>query len=258
VNREQVIDIYQDVLEKKRKRFPNYFFVGNEGKKYMRYMTCYLLEQRLSIPIHEIPLQVTAGTLWSNRLKPPAMLYEWNYYEVIDNAYPGRFKAWQFQQVPDKYWDGEEGKKRAIEAVKYVIEEKLKIPLKEIPIQVNIHFFSQHSLRGVFSLFGQSPFQVVEAVYPGVFKPWQFAHVPMNCWKNEEYVREAMVDFLFRQLHFSSYEEVFLKLKGSHFTDFQLTGLFQMAFDSRMNNVKEWIKNQLMNIDNELSYVNLD
>ncbi|MED4035913.1 hypothetical protein P4667_28305, partial [Priestia megaterium] len=78
------------------------------------------------------------------------------------------------------------------------------------------------------------------------------------CWKNEEYVREAMVDFLFRQLHFSSYEEAFLKLKGSHFTDFQLTGLFQMAFDSRMNNVKEWIKNQLMNIDNELSYVNLD
>ncbi|MGG3610975.1 DUF4046 domain-containing protein, partial [Priestia megaterium] len=66
MNREQVIDIYQDVLDKKRKRFPNYFFVGNEGKKYMRYMTCYLLEQRLSIPIHEIPLQVTAGTLWSN------------------------------------------------------------------------------------------------------------------------------------------------------------------------------------------------
>ncbi|MGB3783993.1 MAG: DUF4046 domain-containing protein, partial [Priestia megaterium] len=89
MNREQVIDIYQDVLDKKRKRFPNYFFVGNEGKKYMRYMTCYLLEQRLSIPIHEIPLQVTAGTLWSHRLKPPAMLYEWNYYEVIDNAYPG-------------------------------------------------------------------------------------------------------------------------------------------------------------------------
>ncbi|SDE43256.1 hypothetical protein SAMN04487777_11250 [Priestia aryabhattai B8W22] len=258
MNREQVIEVYQDVLEKKRKRFPNYFFVGKEGKKYMRYMTCYLLEQHLSIPIDEIPFQVGANTLWSHRLRPPAMLYGWNYYEVIDNAYPGRFKPWQFQQVPDKYWDGEEGKKRAIEAVKYVIEEELRIPLKEIPIQINIHFFYQHSLGGVFSLFGQSPFQVVEAVYPGVFKPWQFAHVPMNCWKNEEHVREAMDDFLFKQLHFSSYEEAFLQLKGSHFTDFQLTGLFQMAFDSRMNNVKEWIKKQLTNIDNELSYVDLD
>ena len=80
----------------------------------------------------------------------------------------------------------------------------------------------------------------------------------MNCWKNEKYVREAMVDFLFKQLHFSSYEKAFLQLKGSHFTDFQLTGLFQMAFDSRMNNVKEWIKKQLTNIDNELPYVDLD
>lgn len=256
VNKEQVIEIYQDVLAKRRKRFPNYFFVGNEGKKYMRYMTCYLLEQHLSIPINEIPFQVGANTLWSHRLRPPAMLYGWNYYEVIDNAYPGIFKPWQFQQVPDKYWDGEEGKKRAIEAVKYVIEEKLKIPLKEIPIQVNIHFFNQHSLGGVFSLFGQSPFQVVDAVYPGIFKPWQFAHVPMNCWKNKKYIQEAMEDFLFKQLHFSSYHEAFLQLKGSHFTDFQLTGLFQMAFDSRMNNVREWIKNQLNNLDDGLSYVN--
>ncbi|MDO6849750.1 hypothetical protein Q4S57_17505 [Priestia megaterium] len=150
------------------------------------------------------------------------------------------------------------GKKRAIEAVKYVIEEELKIPLKKIPIQINIHFFYQHSLGGIFSLFGQSPFQVVEAVYPGVFRPWQFAHVPMNCWKNGEYVREAMVDFLFKQLHFSSYEEAFLNLKGSHFTDFQLTGLFQMAFDSRMNNVRKWINEQLNNTDDELFYMNLN
>ncbi|MED3809527.1 DUF4046 domain-containing protein [Priestia megaterium] len=244
MDRKQVIEIYQQVLEGKRKRFPNYFFVGKEGKQYMSYMTCYLLEQRLSIPIHEIPLKVGAGMLWSHRLRPPAMLYGWNYYEVIDNAYPGVFKPWQFRQVPDKYWDGEEGKRRAIEAVKYVIEEELKIPFNEIPLRVNFHFFKQHGLGGVFSLFRQSPFQVIEAVYPGFFKPWQFANVPMNCWKNETSIHEAMEDFLFVQLHFSSYEEAFFKLRSQHFNDFRLTGLFQMAFDSQMNNVKEWIRRQ--------------
>ncbi len=80
----------------------------------------------------------------------------------------------------------------------------------------------------------------------------------MNFWKNEEYIREAMDHFLFKQLHFSSYEEAFLQLKGNDFTDFQLTGLFQMAFDSRMNNVREWIKKQLKNGDAELFYVNPD
>ncbi|MEH7314174.1 hypothetical protein [Priestia megaterium] len=63
MKREQVIEVYKDVLEKRRKRFPNYFFVGNEGKKYMCYMTCYLLEQHLSISIVEIPFQVGANTL---------------------------------------------------------------------------------------------------------------------------------------------------------------------------------------------------
>ncbi|PGT56740.1 hypothetical protein COD13_00755 [Priestia megaterium] len=256
MKREQVIEVYKDVLEKRRKRFPNYFFVGNEEKKYMRYMTCYLLEQHLSISIVEIPFQVGANTLWSHRLRPPAMLYGWNYYEVIDNAYPGKFKPWEFQQTPDKYWDGEEGKRRAIEAVRYVIEEKMKIPMKEIPSQINFNFFKQHGLGGAFTLLGYSPFQIVEAIYPGVFRPWQFSHVPMNCWKNEEYIREAMDDFLFKQLRFSSYNEAFIQLKGSHFNNFQLTGLFQMAFGSRMNNVKKWIKNQLNNLDDEIFYVN--
>ncbi|CAK8583524.1 DUF4046 domain-containing protein [Priestia megaterium] len=246
MDRDQVIEIYQQVLDGKRKRFPNGFFVGNEGKTYMNYITRYLLEQRLSIPIHEIPLKVGADTLWSHRLRPPAMLYGWNYYEVIDNAYPGEFQPWEFRQVPRKYWKGEEGKNRAIEAVKYVLEEELKIPFNEIPHRVNFHFFNQYGLGGVFSLFRQSPFQVIEAVYPGSFKPWQFANVPMNCWKNEASIQEAMDDFLFNQLHFLSYEEAFLNIKSQHFNDCQLTGLFQMAFDGQMINVKKWIKRQEM------------
>ncbi|MDF1960618.1 hypothetical protein P2R64_11140, partial [Priestia megaterium] len=76
-----------------------------------------------------------------------------------------------------------------------------------------------------------------------------FANVPMNCWKNETYIQEAMEDFLFKKLHFSSYKEAFLKVKSQHFNDFRLTGLFQIAFDSQMNNVKKWIKMQEMKVD---------
>ncbi|MFE7083978.1 hypothetical protein [Priestia megaterium] len=243
---DQVIDVYLDVLESKRKRFPNNFFIGAEGKAYMSYITSYLLEKHLSIPLHKIPLQVTADTLWSHRLRPPAMIYGWNYYEVIDNAYPGKFKPWDFRQVPHKYWKGKEGKNRAIQAVKYMIEKELNIPLHELPLQINSHFFKEYKLGGVFDLFGQSPFLVMDAAYPGLFKPWQFANVPMNCWKNQSYIQEAMDDFLFNQLHFLSYEEAFLKIKSQHFNDGRLTGLFQMAFANQMSNVKDWIKQQGM------------
>ncbi|MDT3766301.1 DUF4046 domain-containing protein [Priestia filamentosa] len=242
MRREWVVEIYQDVLNGKVKRFPNKFFSGEEGKKYVKYMTCYLLEERLSIPIDKIPVRVQANILWSHRLKPPAMIYGWNYYDVIENAYPGRFKPWEFQQVPHKYWHGKEGKNRAIEAVKHVIENELNIPIEEIPLHVNLHFFKKYHLYGVFDIFEQSPFQVIQAVYPGVFKPWQFANVPLNCWKDRVSIQETMDYFLFQQLCFSSYEEALVKIRKQHFFDFQLTGLLQRVFDSRMQKVREWIK----------------
>ena len=242
MSREHVIKIYQNILDGKVKRFPNNFFVGEEGKMSMKYMTCYLLEERLSIQINEIPIKVKASILWSHRLRSPALIYGWNYYDVIDNAYPGCFKPWEFQQVPHKYWYGQEGRNRAIKAVKHVIENELNLSLEEIPSYVNHHFFKNHDLNGAFKIFDHSPFQVIEAVYPGLFKPWQFANVPLNCWKDDEFIQETMEDLIFQQLRFSSYEEALLKVRKQHFFDYQLTGLFQMAFGSRLQKVLEWLQ----------------
>ncbi|MFE4037107.1 hypothetical protein ACFX4W_05675 [Priestia sp. YIM B13489] len=41
-------------------------------------------------------------------------LHGWNYYGIIENAYPGKFRPWEFQHVPNGYWKGEEGSIRAI------------------------------------------------------------------------------------------------------------------------------------------------
>ncbi|MED4140341.1 DUF4046 domain-containing protein [Priestia megaterium] len=241
MNREQVIEIYSEALEGKRRRFPDGFFIGEEGKKYLAYMTRYLLEERLSIKVTDIPLKVKASTLWSHRLRPPANLHDWNYYDVIENAYPGRFNPLEFHQVPHKYWDGEEGRKRAIQAVQYVIEVKAGITLDEIPSTINHHFFKKYRLGGVFDMFAQSPFKVIDVVYPGIFKPWQFDHVVMNCWKDPLYIEEVMEWFLFQQLGFPCYAEAFIKIKVKHFFEYQLTGLYQRAFNSRLEKVKQWI-----------------
>jgi len=60
MNREQVIEIYSEALEGKRRRFPDGFFIGEQGKIYLAYMTRYLLEERLSIKVTDIPLKVKA------------------------------------------------------------------------------------------------------------------------------------------------------------------------------------------------------
>lgn len=243
--KEKVIQLYRDILEGKRVRFPDHFFVGDQGKKYLAYITRYLIEEYLSIPTEQIPYCVGAKTLWDYRLRPPALIHGWNFIDMIQNAYPGTFHPLEFKRVSHGYWHGEEGRKRAIEAVRYVIEEKYNIPYQEIPLKINHHFFKQNGLAGVFDIFKQSPYQVIQAIYPNQFQPWEFSTVPMYFWKNKENVMCAMEWFLFQKIGFSSYQEALQRLSPKHFTIYRMTGLYQMAFDQRLYKVKQWIEIQL-------------
>lgn len=241
--KEKVTRIYQDVLSGKRKRFPNYFFTGAQGEKYLAYLTRYLIEDYLSIPVEKIPEEVKAETLWNHRLRPAAHTLGWrDFLEVIENAYPERFHSLEFKQVPWNYWKGESGRERAIKVLRDIIENKCQIPHHEIPVRVNHHFFKEHHLGGIFTSFGYSPYQVINAVYPGQFQPWELPNVPMNYWKNPENIKQALDWFLFQKLGFSSYEEALAKIKKKDFFHYRLTGMFQVAFNSRMFNVHQWIK----------------
>jgi hypothetical protein len=241
-----VIEIYIEVLKGIRQRFPDHFFVGEQGKKYLALITRFLIEEHLNIPVQEIPEKINAKILWSHRLRVPAIKHGWNFIQLIENAYPGQFRPWEFSQVSHGYWQGDEGKQRAIEAVRYVIEEECQISFEDIPQQVNYHFFKKNRLAGVFDVFGQSPYEVINTVYPDHFQPWQFANVPMNYWKDRENIKKTMDWFLFEKLGFDSYGEAIQRLNQKHFFEHRMTGFLQMAFDNRLFKVKQWINQQIL------------
>ncbi|WP_141995105.1 hypothetical protein [Bacillus sp. B4EP4a] len=253
--KEKLIQIYRDVLDGRRARFPNHFFVGDQGMKYLAFLTCYLIEEYLGIPIEEIPRKVKAETLWNHRLRPPSHVHGWKgFIVVIENAYPGKFQPWEFNQVSNNYWKGENGRKRAIEVVRFVIEEKCKIPHQEIPLKINHRFFKDQKLNGIFRSFDYSPYQVINAVYPGHFQPWELANVPVNYWKNPENIKQTLDWFLFQKLCFSSYEDALMRLKKKDFFQYRLTGLLQRAFDFRLFRVQQWIREQ--NTHDHLTLIN--
>ncbi|OIK16699.1 hypothetical protein BIV60_03330 [Bacillus sp. MUM 116] len=240
-----VIQMYRDILGGRRARFPKNFFVGDQGKKYLAYITRFLIEEYLGISTKQIPRFVSAKTLWDYRLRPPAQVHGWNFIDMIQNAYPGTFSPLEFKQVSNGYWQGDTGQKRVIEEVLYVIEEKSSIALHEIPQKVNHHFFKQNGLLGILDIFGDSPYLVIQTIYPNQFKPWEFASVPMNFWKSKENVRGAMEWLLFQKMEFSSYQEAIQRLSRKHFTIYRMTGLFQMAFDQRLYKVKQWMEKRI-------------
>lgn len=239
--------IYKEILDGKRSRFPNYFFVGEQGKEILSSLTRYLIEEHLEIKIDDIPIYVNAELLWKYRLRAPAQAHGLNYIDLIQLAYPDQFYPWEFKQVSFGYWKGEQGRQKAIETVKYVIETKCEIQRHLVPKNVNHNFFKKHRLLGIFKIFGDSPFLVINAVYPDQFQLWEFSNVPINSWKNEENIKKILEWLFFEKLQFASYREAMDKLKIKHFSQYQLTGFYQMAFDQRLFKVKEWINNQINN-----------
>jgi hypothetical protein len=60
-----------------------------------------------------------------------------------------------------------------------------KPAIKYPSLLFNHHFFKQNGLTGVFDIFEDSPYQVIQAIYPNQFQPWEFSTVLMNFWKNK-------------------------------------------------------------------------
>ena len=147
-------------------------------------------------------------------------------YAAINNAYPGKYKPWQFANVPNSYWT----KETAAEATMWLIEEKLKWSEEELLKKLSTKTFYDNGLRGMLNaVFVNSPYAAIDNAYPGKYKPWQFEHAPKSYWMKETAV-EATIWLIEEKLKWSE-EDVVKKLSQKIFYDNGLRGMLARVFD---------------------------
>jgi len=195
LTRKEIISIYREVLEGKRRRFPNGFFDGSEGLRRAAILTRYLIRQVAGMRLEEIPKKVNKSLFYRHKLTwMLGYCFNWSPYLAVENAYPGRFHPWQFNIKG--MWKGKNGLALAGKATRWMIEKSARIPLSDVPKKVNAQLFAKHNLRGMLALcFKGSFYQAIDNAYPGLFQPWEFANVPKNFWrgaKGLENAREAI------------------------------------------------------------------
>ncbi len=185
LDRGAVIQIYEDVFARRRRRFPNNFFRGAEGRERAAIITRYLLEDKLGIRVDDIPRAIHKKLFYENGLTwMLGSCFDWSPYKAIDNAYPGRFHKWQFNVKG--MWQGPDRFKLAAEATRWMIEKVEGVPAEEIPQRISATTFGKYNLRGMLSVcFRGSFFRAIENAYPGRFHPWEFRNVPKNFWQGE-------------------------------------------------------------------------
>ena len=147
-------------------------------------------------------------------------------YRAIDNAYPGKFKPWEFKQVPNNFWN----LKTASDATIWLIEEKLKWSDDDIKQKLSANTFIQNSLGGMLTiLFNNSPYLAIENAYPGKFKPWELPSVPKKIW-NVETAREATIWLIEEKLKWSD-DDIKEKLSANTFKENSLCGMLAILFN---------------------------
>lgn len=136
-------ELYQKILEGKIKRFPQHFWSGPGAEDNAREVTRYFIEKVLKWNDEDIKENLAESVFRKHKLS--GMLeytFDRSPFKAIDNAYPGKFKEWEFKAVPKHLWEDENKRE---EALRWLLNKTNKDKFSEI---TNVEFI-KYGLGGL-------------------------------------------------------------------------------------------------------------
>ena len=192
--------------------------------------TRWLIEEKLKLTDDELKERLSQKMFVDNGLcSMLSHCFNNSPIKAIELTYPNKFKPWEFNQVPHGYWDDDQNK---INAIHWLIEEKLKLIDEELKEQLSAQMFTDNGLSGMLAYcFDASPIKAIEFAYPGKFKPWEFPQVPLGYWEDINHGIEATRWLIEEKLKLTD-EELKEQLSAKLFTDNDLGSMLKHCFDS--------------------------
>ena len=136
-------ELYKKILEGKIKRFPQHFWSGPGAEDNAKEVTKYFIEKVLKWNSEDIKGNLTEAVFRKHKLS--GMLeytFDRSPFKAIDNAYPGKFKEWEFKAVPKHLW---ENTSKREEAIRWLLEKTNKDKFDEL---TNVEFI-EYGLGGL-------------------------------------------------------------------------------------------------------------
>ncbi|MED2649271.1 DUF4046 domain-containing protein [Bacillus thuringiensis] len=177
-------EIYQEILDGKRSRFPSNTWRLDENNEMAKRVTRYLLTEILNWNEEEIKQNWNVSLIAKYRLRGVLQhRYENSPYAMINDLYPNQFKEWEFKMTPLNFWT----KNKALQLLKWTIEEKEKLLPKKILRIYGQKWLKEQKLSTPLRVFWDgSPYAMINDLYPNVFKEWQFTKSPNKFWTKEK------------------------------------------------------------------------
>jgi len=130
--------------------------------------TKWLLNERLQWNNKDIINKLTKQVFIDNGLEGMLdVVYESSPFSALDDAYPDKYKPWELNVVSRNYWNEE----RAIVAIKWMVEEKLRLNPETDILNIKIETFQKYGLSAPMQkYYSQNPKKAIRAAYPDRFK----------------------------------------------------------------------------------------
>ncbi|MBL3887882.1 DUF4046 domain-containing protein [Bacillus cereus] len=143
----------------------------------------WIIEQQEQLSDEDLLKIYNKKWIEKNKLAAPLMMY-WNGspYAMINDLYPNRFKEWELTMTPNKFWT----KEKALEVLKWTIEEKESLSIEELLESYNIRWLNENNLASACQIFwNNSPYAMINDLYPNKFKEWEFKVTPARFWTKQ-------------------------------------------------------------------------
>lgn len=113
-------------------------------------------------------------------------------YMALSNAYPN-IKPWDMAKVPNNFWSGKRGQKRAIKLLIKALKES-NYQYSDYPILLTEKFIQRIGLATPYCKhFRSCPYLFLDAAFPGVYKPWELPVTPKGYFTdNNDRDKEAV------------------------------------------------------------------
>jgi len=232
VNKLEIIRIYKEVLVgKKRKQFPKNFWQNDfeENRIIGDILLKFLFEEILGWSKDDICEKLNKNIFFEYKLNQVyKIIHEKSVFNTINSVYPDKFKPWDIscvKSVPMNYWGNEEN---VINAIKWLIENKLKWTDDEVIKNLSSSVFDDNKLSGLLDLFNGSPFKAIDKAYPNKFKMWQLKSICRNYWDDDNNIKDAILWLIDKKLGRSNSKLIFISMND--FVNNDLSSLFRYKF----------------------------
>lgn len=184
------VAIWREVYSGRRRAFPRGFWSGWRGREAGVEILHYLVAGGLD------PLSLT--DLKARRLKLRGAVLAWGgLWHLLDAAFPDRYLPWQLPKARSNLWKDMLGI-WGPRAVRWLVEEKLKLSIEEVPKKLRLQQFRENGLGGLAKACSNRLFVLVDLGYPGVFRPLDMGDLK-EWWRDDALCREAVLEVCSRR-----------------------------------------------------------